>query len=264
MKRVIRSLLVSVLVLVTPLAAQSAAKLKEERIQASYLLAFGRKATADEVKYWSGQKFKDVSELIKLHKDFLAKDRGTREASIRKSYVDTFGRNPDAAEIKHWAAGVDTYADLMAKHSEWLKGASAEQDAVINRSYQTALGRKPSDAERAYWRQQGVLNYLTLVACHEEWKKSNPQKTSGTAGFSPDCPSLATVSISSALVSEVRAASPATKVTNGQMVSSGGQSLIAAGGQNLIAAGGQNLIAAGGQNLIAAGGQNLIAAGGQN
>jgi hypothetical protein len=240
------------------LGAQTPAQVQEQRIQASYLIAFGRKARTDEVGYWSKQKVADVAGLVRLHQNYLRTDKGTRQDSIRRSYVDSFGRNPDAGELRHWSAGVDTYSDLMAHHAKWLKSNPAEQDATIDRSYQSALGRKPSAAERTYWRGQGALNFVTLVACHEQWKKAGGQKTSGSAGFAPTSGLLATVNVSRPVANEVVAASPSIRILEGQLIAAGGQNLIAAGGQNLIAAGGQNLIAAGGQNLIAAGGQNLL------
>ncbi|MCE2861391.1 MAG: hypothetical protein LW690_02950 [Opitutaceae bacterium] len=254
----LRITLLCSLLFATVLVAQTPAQLQEERIQASYLIAFGRKARTDEVGYWSKQKVADVAALVRLHKNYLQADKGTREASIRRSYIDSFGRNPDAGELKHWSVGVDTYSELMANHTNWLKANPAEQDGTIDRSYQSALGRKPSAAERAYWRSQGALNFVTLVACHEQWKKAGSQKTSGSAGFAPSSSLLATVNVSRPVANEVVAASSSIRLLEGQLIAAGGLNLIAAGGQNLIAAGGQNLIAAGGQNLIAAGGQNLI------
>lgn len=250
--------LLATLVTAAVLGAQTPAQLQEQRIQASYLVAFGRKARADEVAYWAKQPVADVAALVRLHKNYLRTDKATREASIRRSYIDSFGRNPDAGELRHWSAGVDTYSELMVHHANWLKSNPSEQDRTIDRSYQSALGRKPSAAERTYWRGQGALNFVTLVACHEQWKKAGGQKTSGSAGFAPSSGLLATVNVSRPVANEVVVATPAVRILEGQLIAAGGQNLIAAGGQNLIAAGGQNLIAAGGQNLIAAGGQNLI------
>jgi hypothetical protein len=178
----IRFTLLATLVTAAGLAAQSPAQLQEQRIQASYRVAFGRKARADEVAYWAKQPVADVAAPVRLQKNYLRTDTGTREASIRRSYIDSFGRNPDAGELRHWAAGVDTYSELMVHPANRLKSNPAERDSTIDRSSQSALGRKPSAAERTYWRGQGALNLVTLVACHEQWKKAGGQNLIAAGG----------------------------------------------------------------------------------
>lgn len=235
---------------------EAVAKVQRERIQSSYLIAFGRLATHDEVKYWSGQNPKSVAELVSRHRDYLKRDTGTHQDTIRRSYVAALGTNPKPAELKHWMGGSDTYAGLVKNHIEWLKGNPAEYEKVIKRSYQTVLGRAPTTAEVNYWKGQGTFAYYVLASCHEDFKRR------GGAGAPkavfPSAPTFAaTVQVSPNILGETRSAiSSLIGNDAGSIVGNAGGNLVAAGGGNMVAAGGGNMVAAGGGNLVAAGGGN--------
>lgn len=229
-----------------------------ERIQASYLLAFGRLPNSGEVTYWNGQGQKSVQQLIDNHKSYIKSNTGTAgKEVIIKSYVDALGYRPSQAEINYHAQYGRTYSEMMNNHLIYLKGQPGEYDKVIRRSYQTALGRQPNEGELTYWRNQGLLSYMVLVNFHQDWKNRNTQGQSQAAAISANAPVLAVATVSANILSE-------TKGAYNSLVSPGGSNLVAAGGGNLVAAGGGNLVAAGGGNLVAAGGGNLIAAGGGN
>lgn len=266
MKKAALLSVLSAFALATSALAQVSADVAQ-RVQASYLLAFGRAANGGEVTYWARQNVHSVGDLVNLHRQYLSRDAGTHRATIARAYIDAMGRNPTEAEITYWSRGTDTYSQLMKNHVSWLGGNPAEYENVIRRSYQYALGRQPTPAEIRYWKGQGTLSYAMLVACHEDWKRRNgaaAQKTSGGLAIAANVPVLATLTVSPAIANEARAASGLVSTNGGNVIAAGGGNVIAAGGGNVIAAGGGNVIAAGGGNVIAAGGGNVIAAGGGN
>lgn len=244
--------------LVTPAHAQFPAA-TVERVQASYLIAFGRPASAGEVAYWARQNPASVGALVNDHRYYLSRDAGTHRATIVRAYVDAMGRNPTEAEINYWFRGNDTYAQLMQNHINWLRGNPAEYEKVIRRSYQFALHRQPNAAEVRYWKSQGVMSYAMLVACHEDWQRRNGGSSAhgGRVSIAANSSVLATLAVSPAVGREARAAAGVIPAGAGNVIAAGGGNVIAAGGGNVIAAGGGNVIAAGGGNVIAAGGGNL-------
>lgn len=250
MKRMIFCLMAAAIA--TASFAQDANQLRSERIQASYMLAFGRAPQSTEITYWQGRnESNSIADLLRNHKTYLGQDANTRTATIRRAYIDAMGRNPSADEIKYWSAYNQTYTELMKNHVQWLGGNPAEYEKVIKASYQFVLNRQPSAAEVGYWKGQGTYSYAMLVGCHEDWKKKNPptaQKTSGRAELSTSSSYLSLVPLSAAIAIEAR----------------NSVGLVAAGGGNMVAAGGGNLVAAGGGNIVAAGGGNMVAAGGGN
>jgi hypothetical protein len=126
---------------------EAVAAIQKERIQSSYLIAFGRLASDDEVKYWSKQNPKSVGDLVTNHRDFLKRDTGTHQDVIRRSYKAALGTTPDANAIKHWMGGNDTFTMLVNNHVEWLRGNPDEYTKVIKRSYKNVLGREANDGE---------------------------------------------------------------------------------------------------------------------
>jgi hypothetical protein len=266
MKKIPAKFILFVLLATVGFGADSAATLRE-RVQASYIIAFGRTASYDEVAYWTKQNPNSVGDLVAGHRQFLTRDANTHRATITRSYIDAFGRDPNGGEIQHWMSGNDTYTQLMKNHVSWLTGNAAEYEKVIKRSYQFVLQRQPDAGEIKYWRSQGIISYAMLVAAHDTWRKANPSapaKTSGVATVSPSSSYLAGVVVSPLIAREALAASGLVAAGGGNLVGNDGASLVAAGGGNLVAAGGGNLVGNDGASLVAAGGGNLVAAGGGN
>lgn len=242
---------------VTTLTADVKAQ-NNERINASYLLAFGRLPNSGEMTYWNGQGQKSVQQLVDLHNNYIKQNQSTigREVII-KSYVDALGYRPSQSEINYHAAFNRSYTAMMSNHLVYIKGQPSEYEKVIKRSYQTILKREPNAGEINYWRQQGLLSYMILVNCHQDWKNRNAAGQSQTTAISTSSPLLAVASVSSGVLNEVKA-------TYSSLVSPGGGNVVASGGGNIVAAGGGNIVAAGGGNMVAAGGGNMVAAGGGN
>lgn len=234
--------------------AQDARQLKRERIQTSYMLAFGRAPQEGEITYWQSRNDANtIEQMVKLHKDYFKTNRSANNEVISKAYLDALGRTPSQGELDYWAQGSNSYVELMKNHIGWLSGNPAEYEKVIKRSYQLVLNRQPDAGEISYWKGQGVFSYALLVGCHEDWKRRNnnntgAKKTSGSSQI-PASPTYVTlIPVSAQIATEARSFA----------------GLVAAGGGNLVAAGGGNLVAAGGGNLVAAGGGNLVAAGAGN
>lgn len=263
MQKLLLTLVFFVSALTATVTAQT--QLQRERIQSSYLLAFGRAATDAEVVYWSKQSTQSIAELITGHRRYLKQDVGTHRAAIRRSYIDALGREPIESEYKHWLPGDDTYTQLMKNHISWLRGNPAEYEKVIRRSYRLVLNRKPDGAEIKYWKGQGTLSYAMLSAAHDWWKKQNPPAStkapspagtvalpSGALKVSSGSTYLATATVSPSVAAEARSAAGLVGNDGASLVGNDGASMVAAGGGNLVAAGGGNLVAAGGGNLVAA------------
>ena len=248
--------LLLVLTAIAPLAraqtvGQAVAQIQRERIQASYLLAFGRKASDAEVGYWSKQNPKSVAQLVGLHNTYLVRDEATHRETIRRSYQDTLGVAPKPEETKHWMSGGDNYTELVKKHLGWLKQNPAEYEKVIRRSYQSVLRRAPDGAELAYWKSQGTFSHAVLAACHEDWTKRNAT-TARVAGGKPTPAAtsryLATMAVSPTIATEARTAANLIGNDAGSIVGNAGGNIVAAGAGNLVAAGGGNIVAAGAGN----------------
>lgn len=251
--------MMTVVCLITMVASKADVKAQNnDRIQASYLLSFGRLANSGELQYWNGQGQKSVQQLVDNHKAYIKSNMGSiGKDIIIKSYVDALGYRPSQSEINYHAQFGRTYSEMMSNHLVYIKGLPAEYEKVIKRSYQTVLGRQPNAGELSYWKGQGVFSYMVLVNCHQDWKNRNAAGQSQTAAISSSAPVLATATVSSSVMTE-------TKNVYAGLVAAGGGNVVSAGGANLVAAGGGNLVAAGGGNLVAAGGGNLVAAGGGN
>ncbi|WP_316787178.1 hypothetical protein [Pedobacter frigiditerrae] len=255
MKKLIISMLC--LVSLTTMALRVSAQ-NTERVQASYLLAFGRLPSSGELTYWNGQGQKSVQWLVDNHKGYIKSNQGTiGKEIIVKSYVDALGYRPSQSEINYHAAFNRTYTEMMSNHLVYVKGVPSEYEKVIKRSYQTVFGRQPNAGELSYWKSQGLFSYMILVSCHQDWKNKNSSGQSQKMAIATNAPFLVTATVSQSVMNE-------TKTTFAGLVSPGGGNMVAAGGGNMVAAGGGNMVAAGGGNMVAAGGGNMVAAGGGN
>ena len=228
---------------------------QEQRIRASYILAFGKDASGGEVSYWKTQGNLSISQLITRHQQYFRQDANTRRTTIIRAYQDAMGRNPSEGEIAYWKNGVDTYTTLMNNHIQWLQGNPAEYENSIKRSYSYALNKVPTSAEINYWRNQGTISYLVLVACHKDYQRrtlsSSPINFNASAGVE--------VKLSSAAI-----AKEAFQAVGGRLIGNDSAGLIGNDSGGIIAAGAGKMVAAGGGNMVAAGGGNMVAAGGGN
>jgi hypothetical protein len=231
----------------TSVFGQSADDLKRQSIQASYLLALGKKATQSEVNYWMGQTISGdmVKTLYENHRNWLQGNPEVKKDMIRRSFKDCYGRTPSESEVNTNMKMNWTYTDWMENHRAWLKKTPGDYAKAIEFAYQNVLSRQPSSSELSYWKGKGAMAAYVIAACLDQCKK---------AGNSSNC-------VTSSVSSTTRYAN-ALEVAPKIATSAGG--LIGAAGGNVVSGGGANVIAPGGGNVIAAGGMNVIAAGGGN
>lgn len=88
------------LVSITAMALNVSAQ-NTERIQASYLLAFGRLPASGEITYWNGQGQKSVQWLVDNHKGYIKSNQGSvGKEIIIKSYIDALGYRPSQSTLR--------------------------------------------------------------------------------------------------------------------------------------------------------------------
>ncbi len=210
---------------------------KDEVINGSYFIAFGRYANSGEMSYWKQNVgSKTIPQMVDNHKNYLRSDKNEREATIRRSYQDAFGWAASADEVKYWGGQNKTYAELMTNHiNNWLNVYPDKKQQVINQSYYKVFGRAASADEIKYWMSQATSSYVQLVAMHTTWKNKNQPKSTSTA----IAPNINSNGVSTATFSAGAAAG-----------------IIAAGAGNVIAPGGGNIVAGGAGNVVASGGLN--------
>ena len=215
---------------------------QEQRIRSSYMLVFGRDASAGEVTYWKGQGNLSVAQLFEKHRQYFKANPGVHRELIVKSYLAAFGRNPSEQEINFYINGTQTYTELVKGHIDYLVRYTPENEMTINRAYQYVVHRKATPQEIGYGVASGGLTYLFWVG----WLQ-DPSHGKGSINVN-NAPILSSLQVSPNVAAEARTAS----------------GLVASGGGNLVAAGAGNLVASGAGNLVASGAGNLVASGAGN
>lgn len=214
-----------------------AAQSKDEIINGSYFVAFGRYASSSELNYWRQNVGSNtIQQMVNNHRSFIKANQYEREQSIKRSYMDAFGWQPSADELRYWSGQNKTYGELMSNHiNNWLNVYPDKKQLVIKQSYYKVFNRSCNAAELKYWMGQTAYSFVQLVAMHTTWKQQN-QTSSTLTQVSPNIRSngISTAGLSPQAISGV----------------------VAAGGMNVIAPGGGNVVAAGGMNVIAPGGGN--------
>lgn len=235
------------------------AQIQRERIQASYFIAFGRKAEDPEVAYWAKQNPKSVSELVTRHNEYLQRDQGTHRDTIQRSYSHALGRPAKDGEINHWMGGADNYTELMKKHLDWLRANPTQYEEVVRLSYDRALGRKAKTPEVDWWKSQGTFSFVMLAAAHEDWAKRN-----GVNGPTPSGRQSAAVNSRHLVVFPVSQTVAREAVAAARLIGNDAGSLIGNDGGSIVGNAGGNIVAAGAGNIVAAGAGNIVAAGAGN
>jgi hypothetical protein len=213
------------------------AQSKDEIINLSYFIAFGRYANSGEMNYWrQNLGGKNISQMVANHRQYMNSNPVEKEKAIRNAYMDAFGWQPSADEIRYWSGQNKTYAELMKNHIDnWLNVYPDKKEHVIRQSYYKVFNRNATPDEVKYWKKQPTYSFVQLVATHTTWKQNN-QRSSTVTGIRPN---LKTNDVSTASISQQAVA---------QVVAAGGANVVAAGGGNVVAAGGGNVISAGGGN----------------
>jgi hypothetical protein len=213
------------------------AQSRDEIINGSYFIVFGRYASTGELSYWrQNVGSRNIAQMIENHKGYLASNQVEREETVKRSYMDAFGWNPSSDELRYWSGQNKTYAELLQNHvNNWLNVYPDRKELVIKQSYYKVFNRPATGEEVRYWKSQPTYSFVQLVATHTTWKQRHQRNSTVT----PINPGIRENGISTAGLSP-------------QAISA----VVAAGGMNVVAPGGGNVVAAGGMNAVAAGGAN--------
>jgi len=231
---------------------------KTQRVQASFLLALGRKATANEVRIWSAPN-PTMMQLMDKHKVNMPNEK---YGIIVRAYWDAFGRKPTDGEVTHWSKSNYSYTELMKQHVNWLRSQNGENEATIHRAFTKVRGTNADAEELKAWKNKGVRSYLMLVGILQATK---PQAgTKRLLGFFEDMISALSSAINYCIVGKT----VQKEIFN--LVGHDGSSLIGNDGASLIGNDGGSLLAAGAgkvkvdMSLIGNDGGSMVAAGGGN
>jgi hypothetical protein len=231
----------------TPLA--SLANEWAERVDAAYLLAFGRTPSVEEKDRWLKQvPSLTVPELFSRLRAQLQDDAAAQRSTAVQAFRDAFGRAPIDVDLRTAgtgpAAGL-TYTEHVQRHLQTLAADPASYQQVLNRAYQLLLRRDVYPEEIEYWKKHDTLSFALLVGCIEDWARRNQpglMVTNGTPTVSINSEFLTTVRLSPGVAAEARAAAGLAPAGEG------GHHLVAAGGAR-VATGGRIHFAAAGVRL---------------
>jgi len=171
-------------------------------INTAYQKAYGRDATADEVRYWDRpdvrNKFRvgncwesdsacinhnrEVAQnrlVIQLKKAFSTPEGGPElKATIDRSYKIAFNRLPNPEELAYWQAELKArtwgYEELIQSHKKWEQtGVKPEERlAMIKKAYTEVYGREATQKEIEYWMvdipKKGII-YDQLCDYLKDW-----------------------------------------------------------------------------------------------
>lgn len=227
---------------------QSSKSLRARRVQLSYYLVFGRFASADEIRYWTGRSDArnwDVQTYVNTHVAFFLSSQGNieLEATIHRATQTAWGQNnlyrttPQGTVYNRYQGQHGrtwrTFVDLVNLLTEELDRDKKFKESVVKQSYaDVAITPKGSDV----WGWVNGLGskkpYAQMVAEHLIWKAGQQGKR------------ISLSSSPSGIVAE------AFQVGNAKMVAAGGGNMVAAGGGNMVAAGGGNAVPTGGGSIV--------------
>ncbi len=208
---------------------------QDERIKASYMLAFGRAPFPSELNYWLGRGNLTIAQLIDFHRQGFIEIPVLHKETILNSYNDALGRKPSEDELKYWMNDTATYLELMSNHLQLLKLNNWENERVIKLSYLKIFHREPGVEEMNLWKKRGVAGFFFLEGYLEIYKKKNQMEGGNVEIVNiKDFLFASTISLSPSVASEAMKIISKTKnpvVT--RTISQHGGSIIAAGKRNI-------------------------------
>ena len=143
---------------------------KDEIINMSYLVAFGRYPSRTELKFWRKKQISiHIKETIKLLFASPFYTIKEKQQIIIRSYHDAFGRNPHEHEISFLIKKQFSFIDLLRKHVEVFEHQPEERKKMLSDTYRIVFNRAASKDEIAYWMRK-QLTFAQLLAMHATWK----------------------------------------------------------------------------------------------
>jgi hypothetical protein len=115
----------------------------------TYNDAFGRRPSADEIKFWVGQNNMNYDWLINNHRTFLKSNTKERQDTIKRSYQAIFNRLPNDGELKYWDGQVAstgaTYKELLGYHRQYQAQQAKTQPVVPTTTVASSLAKTPQN-----------------------------------------------------------------------------------------------------------------------
>ncbi len=246
MKTRVVALFASLALVAAPLLG--AGKPTPNTVAAAYVLALGRAASVAEMTAGSPAEASIAGQMAQLATRVKTNAALQREV-VLKSFEDAFGRVPTDAEIAATDAS-RSYTELMKLHVAFLAAHADEYEATMRRAYPLVIHREIYPEEIAYWKKQGVLPFVLLVGCVEDWARRNQpglMVTTGTPTVSVNSEYLVTVRLSPSEAAEARVAAglPGEAAPDNAK-----HHLIAVGAERLTTGGGIYFVAAGRPDLV--------------
>lgn len=234
---------------------------KTQRIQASYILAFGQMPQAAEITHWMSQpQSASITQLMASHKAFITSG-GYKKEAIINSYKDGWGLLIDAdnPQYKYWANYNQTYTELMAAHIQYLTANPAEYEKVINRACKYVFNRNATSDEMTKWKSNSSkFSYLMIVGYLQN------KKSKYSLQCTPEENAMSLGNASSAVIGAHLNVSITRELDAAGFISHNGSALVGNSGGTLIAAGVGKLITNDGGTLVAAGTANIALNSGAN
>lgn len=218
-----------------------------ERVDASFLLALGRPATAAEQAAWQARADQSLTELLAAQRARLQADEGEQQAVAERAWRDAYGRAPSGGKP---AAGL-TYVEQLQAAIVRLATQPDEYREVVERVYRAVIGRAAYPEEHEYWRAYPVQSYAALAGCVENWARRNApglMVTSGVAAISVTSDQLRTRWLSPAVAAEAR---EALQLPTDAVSTARGCAVLMPGAGSLVSVGGVAFLAVGGDALRA-------------
>lgn len=235
LKKFMHASAIMLLMLTSLNLTKSFAQSKDEIVNGSYFIVFGRFANQGELNYWKNAGNYSIAQLVQQHKNYLSRDRDEKTATINRAYMDAFGWNANSNDINYWSQQNKPYSEILASNMNTLRNNRQSRTTVIQQSYYRSFNKLPDAAQLQYWLNQPVYSFAQLVAYHTTWKNQGRNTSSVTS-----------------IQGNLNQNGISTFKFSPQAIAS----VVAAGGGNVVAAGGANVVAAGGANVVAAGGGN--------
>jgi hypothetical protein len=240
----------TVAAIVAPARPAWAQNLKESRIRASYLAAFGRQPQSAEIADWMRKPDMSVPQIVEQHKGWLKHDAAEKERTIKTAMQTAWG-DVYSQYYARYAASLGsawgTHAELVDLMVRDMDNDKAHKEKIIRASYR-AVGLTPSATDVWGW-VNGLGNgksYVRIVGEHLVWMKNRRMNL-------PPFTSQQVIPLHPQAIVELKGVPGMA-----QVVANGGGNIVANGGGNIVANGGGNIVANGGGNVVAFGNANLI------
>jgi hypothetical protein len=232
----------TVAAIVAPARPVWAQNVKESRIRASYLVAFGRQPLDAELADWTRKADMTVPQIVEQHKGWLRGDAAEKErvikTAMRTAWGDIYSQHYSKYE-RSLGSAWGTYVELVDLMVRDMDNDKAHKEKIVRSSYR-AVGLTPNATDVWGW-VNGLGNgksYVRIVGEHLIWMKSRKMAL-------PSFTSQQVIPLAPQAIAEMKGLSGM-----GQIVAVGGANIVAVGGANIVAVGGANIVAVGGANLI--------------